>query len=524
MNDIMKLTFQDYCDKVKGCYFGKNIGGTLGAPFECFRGVYDIDFFMQDVSSPVPNDDVDLQLVWLSAVEHEGKNIDSHILAQYWENYVSAVISEYGTGKNNYQMGICPPLSGHMRNENRESNGAWIRTEIWACLCAGNPALAANYAYYDACVDHSGEGIYAAIFTAAVEAAAFFESDAEKLIGIGLSYLPERCGVRNAVGIVLDCFKRGDDWKTARKKLLVAEPSSFGEIGGEWKGTAQVPASKKCPVQERDNDIPKAVHGYDAPASIGIVLIGWLYGAGDFGKSVCLAVNCGEDTDCTAGTLGAILGIIGGESAIPERWKKGCSEKIAVCTLRSDLLLDVPETVSALCERVIKQFPVISSGRCTFTDKGFEIIAANSLAYDENAFYPYQQENFKELLSESPDTVRFHFPSLTVKVEYDGALAKIEEGVEKRVRITFCNKLYLPQYLTVRVLDMPEEWNLANGIYRAVGIEHWHGSKVNYENSIDLDFTPTALKNDRYRLTLKISANGRGEQYFVPVILINGAC
>ena len=163
----MKLTYQEYCDKVKGCYLGKNIGGTLGAPFECFRGVYDIDFFMQDVSSPVPNDDVDLQLVWLSAVEHEGKNLDSHVLAQYWENYVSAVISEYGTGKNNYQMGICPPLSGYMRNENRESNGAWIRTEIWACLCAGNPALAANYAYYDACVDHSGEGVNAAVFIAA---------------------------------------------------------------------------------------------------------------------------------------------------------------------------------------------------------------------------------------------------------------------------------------------------------------------------------------------------------------------
>ena len=102
----MKLNFKEYEDKVKGCFLGKNIGGTLGAPFECFRGVYDVDFFMQDVSHPVPNDDVDLQLVWLAAVEHECKNIDSHVLAQYWENYVSAVISEYGTGKNNYQMGL----------------------------------------------------------------------------------------------------------------------------------------------------------------------------------------------------------------------------------------------------------------------------------------------------------------------------------------------------------------------------------------------------------------------------------
>lgn len=68
----MNLDFKTYYDKVKGCYLGKNIGGTLGAPFECYRGVYDIDGFMQDVSNPVPNDDVDLQLVWLAAPNTRG--------------------------------------------------------------------------------------------------------------------------------------------------------------------------------------------------------------------------------------------------------------------------------------------------------------------------------------------------------------------------------------------------------------------------------------------------------------------
>ena len=106
----MKLTFNDYYDKVLGCYTGKNIGGTLGAPFECFRGVYDIDWFQQDISHPVPNDDVDLQLVWLRAIELEGAKIDSHVLAEYWNTYICATLSEYGTGKNNFNMGIEPPL------------------------------------------------------------------------------------------------------------------------------------------------------------------------------------------------------------------------------------------------------------------------------------------------------------------------------------------------------------------------------------------------------------------------------
>ena len=323
----MNMNFQTYYSKVKGCYLGKNIGGTLGAPFECYRGVYDVDGFMQDVSNPIPNDDVDLQLVWLSAAEHEGRRLDATVLAEYWNTFVSSVISEYGTGKNNFNMGILPPLSGHMRNVNRDSNGAWIRTEIWACLCAGNPALAANYAYYDASVDHSGEGVNAAVFVAAVESAAFFESDVDQLLDIG-------------------------------------------QMGGVWRGTQEVPACRQCPAQEADPNIPKAVHGYDAPWSIGAIVLGWLYGEGDFGRSVCLATDCGEDTDCTAGTLGAILGIIAGAEKIPEKWSRGCSDRIAICTLRPDALLNVPKTIDELCARIVRQTPVFLERRCVMTEDG----------------------------------------------------------------------------------------------------------------------------------------------------------
>ena len=366
----MNMNFQTYYSKVKGCYLGKNIGGTLGAPFECYRGVYDVDGFMQDVSNPIPNDDVDLQLVWLSAAEHEGRRLDATVLAEYWNTFVSSVISEYGTGKNNFNMGILPPLSGHMRNVNRDSNGAWIRTEIWACLCAGNPALAANYAYYDASVDHSGEGVNAAVFVAAVESAAFFESDVDQLLDIGLSYLPAECGVRTAVDLVRRCYRQGDDWKTVRIKLFQAVPSSFGEMGGVWRGTQEVPACRQCPAQEADPNIPKAVHGYDAPWSIGAIVLGWLYGEGDFGRSVCLATDCGEDTDCTAGTLGAILGIIAGAEKIPEKWSRGCSDRIAICTLRPDALLNVPKTIDELCARIVRQTPVFLERRCVMTEDG----------------------------------------------------------------------------------------------------------------------------------------------------------
>ena len=81
----MKLTLYEFRDKVKACWLGKNAGGTLGAPFECRRGVFDVSFYTQDLQGePLPNDDLDLQIIWLNAVEKYGRFVSSSILGEYW--------------------------------------------------------------------------------------------------------------------------------------------------------------------------------------------------------------------------------------------------------------------------------------------------------------------------------------------------------------------------------------------------------------------------------------------------------
>lgn len=54
----MKLSFHDYLDKMRGCWNGKNIGGTLGTPFEGMRGLFDIQYYSQPLDKPLPNDDI----------------------------------------------------------------------------------------------------------------------------------------------------------------------------------------------------------------------------------------------------------------------------------------------------------------------------------------------------------------------------------------------------------------------------------------------------------------------------------
>ena len=79
---MQNLDYKTYLDKVRACWLGKNIGGTLGAPFECKQGAIDLDFYTHDLAEGVlPNDDLDLQLVWLIAAEQAGKKVNAEILA-----------------------------------------------------------------------------------------------------------------------------------------------------------------------------------------------------------------------------------------------------------------------------------------------------------------------------------------------------------------------------------------------------------------------------------------------------------
>ena len=143
----MKLNRETYKDKVKACWIGKNIGGTIGGPYEGKREILDVKGFLTESGEPMPNDDLDLQLVWLQAVEKEGaKNITAEKLGEYWLSFIAAAPSEYGIAMSNMKIGLTPPLSGDAENNVwKHSNGAWIRTEIWATLCPAMPDVAVRY-------------------------------------------------------------------------------------------------------------------------------------------------------------------------------------------------------------------------------------------------------------------------------------------------------------------------------------------------------------------------------------------
>ncbi|MCJ7751625.1 MAG: ADP-ribosylglycohydrolase family protein, partial [Armatimonadetes bacterium] len=328
----------EYRDRVQACWLGKNIGGTLGTPFEGRTYVNALSFYEPVPTEPLPNDDLDLQLVWLCMLEERGTDVSAADLADFWKRYLMAYPwNEYGFCARNLERGMMPPMSGWFENYYVDEMGSPIRSEIWACIAPADPQRAAALAWMDAAMDHAGgEGMWGEMFWAAVESAAFVEEDPETLIEIGLAMIPPASNIARVIREAQWCRRNGRRWAEARERIV------------HIYGNAQ-------PCNAIQN------HGF--------TVLGWLYGE-DFGDRLCKAVNCGYDTDCTGATLGALLGILGGTETIPREWSDPVGTGIELHKITG--AIDAPRDVGELTGRVAavaERFAEVEGARMGFGER-----------------------------------------------------------------------------------------------------------------------------------------------------------
>ena len=502
----MKLSKETFYDKVFGCWMGKNIGGTLGMPVEWMRQKNNFTFYSQDLSEPAPNDDLDLQLIWLLCAEERGIKLTSKDLAEYWLNYQVANYSEYGVAKANLKAGFLPPLSGTIGNEYKDSCGAYIRSEIWACMCPGRPDLAAQYCYEDAIVDHgNGEGTYAALFAGAMEAAAFVESDLRKLIEIGLSYIPEDCGTAAAIKTAIECYDGGKTWEECRDTILERH-----------RGSVFFKRMFVCAKEDQEKGFHKGKVGYDVPSNIGFVVAGMLYGEGDFDKCMCITVNMGEDTDCTAGTVGAIFGIIYGYKNIPQKWVEpiGHGIKSICCSVAHGPFF--PTTIENLTDRTIKLTKQVS---LYYKDKDemdtmdvfgdtddLSDVKKDKLYFQNTWAYPR-----REVLM-SMNGPRFDSYLFSAALDYEQTY--LEPGGEANITLKIApNEWIEPNNLIVEWisddLDVQPQTKICIPMWQRY---FRYVEKVKF--TVSSEFTEPI-----YHATIKISIPGRPTSMFIPVTL-----
>jgi len=523
----MILDYKTYRDKVLGCWTGKNIGGTLGAPFECIRQINNVDFYAQDLSKgPPPNDDLDLQIVWLAAVERYGRNVNASILGDYWLSFVVPNWAEYGIGKANLKAGLEPPLSGLTDNPYKDSCGCFIRSEIWACLAPGQPALAARYAYEDAIVDHQGEGMYAEVFCAAVQSAAFAVSDPFTLLDIALSYIPPECAVARCVRKAIECYKGTVPVSEARKRIHNEAPGTFG-VQGQRISDIKIKT-------EGNEGMETGTTGFDAPENVGFTVAGLLYGEGDFGKSICTANSFGEDTDCTCATLGALLGIINGASKLPEKWTKPLDDKIVtMCIDLTARAIWVPDTATQLADRVIRALPgflgqewcdILAPGGMTvrcLEGKELYCPAANDFLPFTFNVWVSEELSPSELTALPPYIVRRHFPAFSVMVDYNNSVS-FNSGPNRSIKVTVINSRTqrMDQWAKI-TLYAPAGVQILNGPSVLKPLNNLNGSKA----EADFTFSAAEFTGAKLELIVDVSLEGRHSSGQVKVTLMreNGA-
>ena len=320
--------------KLLGAWTGRAVGCLLGKPVEGIRSDEFIPFLKETGNYPMHryilssditdevcsrykfsfnnkpwadtvdgmpvDDDTNYVALYQQIVDDYGRDFSSEDVAKAWLKYQS--VYSYFTAERiayvNFLNCIQPPDTAKYKNVCREWIGAQIRGDYFGYINPGEPEKAAETAYRDARISHTKNGIYGEMFVAAMLAVAAVNDNIDDIILGGLSQIPETSRLYEAVMKIYDDYKNG-----------VSIDDCFEYIHSAY---------------DEHTD-----HGWCHTISNAmIVTAGLLYGEGDFGKSICIAVSMAFDTDCNGATVGSILGMRGSIDCISDYWKKPINGKI----------------------------------------------------------------------------------------------------------------------------------------------------------------------------------------------------
>jgi len=243
---------------------------------------------------PVDDDTIYTLLGLLIAEEH-GPNFTTANVGVSWLKYLPYACTAEHVALENLKKGVPAEQAGARDNPYCEWIGADIRADPWGYMAPGWPEQAATMAYRDAFLSHRRQGIYGAMFFAATIAAAFTVDDPVEALRIGLTEIPAKCALSQAIRWALQVAPEIKDYKQAR-----------------------------AAVDERFQGM-NCVHTINNAC---LTMFGLTIGGKDVTRVLGETVAMGLDNDCTAATAGSIVGAVVGQRRIPVRWYKRFDDTI----------------------------------------------------------------------------------------------------------------------------------------------------------------------------------------------------
>ncbi|MER6087923.1 ADP-ribosylglycohydrolase family protein [Streptomyces bluensis] len=254
----------------------------------------------ENIDGMPEDDDLNYPLLNLLLLRRHGPGFTTADVARHWLDELPAgrTFTAERVAYRNLLSGIAPPRTARHRNPFREWIGALIRADVHGWTHPGDPATAAGQAHRDAVLTHTANGVYAAMFAAAVIAeAAAGTHDVHHCLRTGLRVVPPGSRLAGAVRHAIQLAQDHRDFDTVVDRLHLAHADYH------W------------------------VHAVPNTALLAAALT---HADGDFTGSICRAVSGGLDTDSVGATAGSIAGLLAGDPAgLPQRWTRPLKNRLA---------------------------------------------------------------------------------------------------------------------------------------------------------------------------------------------------
>ncbi len=293
-------------DKVRGGWAGQMIGVAFGAPTE-FRSngkinEAELKWTPDMIENTIHQDDLYVEMTFAEVMDRVGLDATTE---QYGEMFRD---SKYGLwhanagARRNLNRGIKAPMSGHPDyNIHANDIDFQIESDFIGLMCPGLPQASNHYADRVGRAMNYGDGLYGGMLFGAMYASAFFETDPHRVVEAGLLAIPAESGYARLIRDLLAWHDQNpSDWRRA-----------WQLVEDKWNRDDLCPDGALVPFN------------IDARINGAYVVLGLLYGDGDFAKTLEISTRAGQDSDCNPSSAAGILGVMLGYERIPERWKAG---------------------------------------------------------------------------------------------------------------------------------------------------------------------------------------------------------
>lgn len=303
-------------------YFtGEGLDADVGAAWP-WNKASSLTSLVENIDGMPEDDDLNYPILNLGLLETSGRDFTTDDVARTWLVNLPAgrMFTAERVAYRNLLDGLDPAVCGRVRNPFREWIGALIRTDIYGWINPGDLREAARMAWTDARLSHTGNGVYGAMWSAALTSASLVATDIDEVLAAALTVVPANSDVARAANRGAEIGHSGLGLEEELDALL----EEFGHL--HW------------------------VHVVNNVAAIAYALA---KSGGDFDVAAPLAVMPGWDTDSAGATVGSVIGGLGGTAAVSDRWTAPLHNRIATSLpgLHAVAIDDLARRTAALVRR-----------------------------------------------------------------------------------------------------------------------------------------------------------------------------